>query len=125
MDGQGKKEDVHTFQIIAPSLRYKFDLFSAAHRTDLVYPVRVMFEPWQQADRPSAFDVSIESLTAGDGEARVAETKADLVRLVGEALTSGYTQSVIDSLIAKSNEASEPSPQVETIERPRRRRKPA
>jgi hypothetical protein len=100
----------HTFQIVAPSLKgYRYDLFSAAHDPELIYPVTVSFRPWQDDDRsddlrlPSGRTLDINAL-AGGVPGRKAATTDDFVEMVREALTAPYTQSIVSSLIAKSNE---------------------
>ncbi len=109
--------ETHTFQIVAPSLRgYRFDLFSATHGREFFYPVRVVFQPWAEPNTPAGSLAPGPSLAHGlKVVARAikgdeAATTEAFVELIGDVLRSTYTQSVIASLIAKSNEpATQPA----------------
>jgi hypothetical protein len=104
----------HEFDIVAPSLGgYRYNLFSATHRMDLVYPVSVVF----QAAAPSipGTSVAIEGvgptmvqavsrLTGLTSSGKKAATQTEFVDVIREILSSPHAKSVIHSLIARIND---------------------
>jgi len=79
----------HHFDLIAPALsRYRYRLFTASHATDMAYPVVIDFS----------------SYVEGFSETKEASTQESFFQLVGKIFNSRHTRSVIQSLLARSNE---------------------
>jgi hypothetical protein len=99
----------HQFDLIAPVLNnFRRRILIATHQRDLVYPVVVEAEFSLPDDRPPNL-----SAVAGtrprptdlplDGR-RPAATVQEFIKLVGEVLRSPQIRSLIQSLIARSND---------------------
>lgn len=89
----------HHLEIVAPALNgYRHQLLTVKHDKNLVYPVSFV------TDEP-----------AGDDElhafSSTAYTEEEFIKLLTGALQSGYVLSVINSLIARSNESRPESEQ--------------
>ena len=96
--GSNKERTIHAFEIVAPALgRYRYRLFTASHRPDLVYPVRVN-APFQFVyGRASVSEIDVPS-------------QDELFSAIGAILNATQARSVIQSLIAQSNETSQNTP---------------
>jgi hypothetical protein len=77
---------LHHFELIAPALgRYRYRLFTAGHKDEFVYPVEVK---------------------TNEGEEPIeAATQQEFLKVLGQVLWSSRARSVIQSLIAQSNDA--------------------
>jgi hypothetical protein len=85
---------VHHFDIVAPALdRYRYRLFTVSHDRALVYPV-TLSAPWQ------------DDWNQRDEEA---STQDEFVKRMAGLLTSDHVKSVIQSLVAQSNESKQPT----------------
>ena len=82
-----KKDVQHQFDIVAPALnKYRYRVLVASHKPDLVYPVVIRWSP-------DAYEIEY--------------SESELLHALGNILSSVSVRSVIDSLIAKSNEAKD------------------
>ena len=83
----------HHFSIAAPALNgYRHEILRVKHDKGLVYPVSFVTDELTEDD-----ELHVSSSTA--------YTEAEFIELLTGALQSGYVLSVINSLIARSNEA--------------------
>lgn len=122
----------HKFVIVAPALdRYALSLFEAYHSEALVYPVRVKFKPWDDqaaTDYTKAYDefkygkslIELHRTKPPDRKSglRSASTQEEFFELLRLVLTSGYTKSVITSLLAKINDAAPKDQDNSTLDSP-------
>ncbi len=111
----------HQFDLIAPALgNFRRRVLTATHQKDLVYPVIVEAECFlpeynSPISRVAARMQSASSIgpnTLPDGQ-RLAATDQEFIKLVGEVFRSSQVRSLIQSLIARSNDrenASESPP---------------
>ena len=101
----------HSLDLIAPALNdYRITLLKVWHDPELVYPAMVK----SRGLLPSQTKVARlpESLLGMIGptkqttlpDERAAETQEEFVKIVGDALRSGWVRSLIQSLIARSND---------------------
>ena len=112
----------HQLDLIAPALRYRHRVLTVKHNRDLVYPVTVEAECFQP--KPKVQTIG-EMLAISDPFSRPAKpedwrpqanTEQEFIDLVSKVLRSGEVRSIIQSLIARSNEqrsdsAAPPSPE--------------
>ena len=98
--------------LIAPVLNgYRHRLLAAYHEKDLVYPVKVdaeCFQPQTSEDHGAFRAAAAEAKT---DSRPIANTEQEFINLVSRVLHSGEVRSIIQSLIARSNERRD-SPQV-------------
>ena len=115
---EDKTDRVHEFRIIARPLDgYTYVLFQAWHNKDFVYPVTISFKPWIEQAKGAyrrerygknaglagvRIEIPVYDLEEPSG-LRTAATPSDLIESLGEILTSGHTQSILMSLIARIN----------------------
>lgn len=91
---QGQKQTLYNFDIVAPALNgYRHRLFGVYHEIGLVYPITFIVSAeimsqlkWLSMDNLKSF------------------TEEDFTQRLGKVLKSSYTTSVIQSLLARSNE---------------------
>jgi hypothetical protein len=102
----------HQLDLIAPALnRYRHRVLIAKHERDQVYPVIVEAECFQPKTASQRVALSMSTLgtgTPGDWRPK-ADTEQEFIDLVGKALHSGEVRSIIQSLIARSNEQRSPT----------------
>lgn len=98
----------HHFELVAPALdHYRYRLFTARHRADLVYPVVVESACIEgEGEGEARFPVVTQALQSalkrtGPPEAA---TQQEFIELVGNIFRSKKARSVIHSLIARSND---------------------
>ena len=112
VSGEGSRIQ-HQSDLIAPVLGYGETLLTAEH-SENVYPVEVTAKCF--TDTPKALR-SFEAPAPGEREdTLVASTDTEFTGLVREVLRSRYVRSLMQSLIARSNEiqrSTEPSEQTE------------
>jgi hypothetical protein len=101
----------HHLDLIAPVLDgYRHRLLAATHEKDLVYPVKVEAECF----RPEpAVDIAqvLSTVTKFRKDGRpTAQTEQEFIELVSQVLHSGEVRSIIQSLIARSNERQDRPP---------------
>ncbi len=89
LGGGDKHYLLHRFEIVAPALRYRHQLFVCEHDRELVYPVEV---DW----------------TDGLTDAQFASDQAEFEKTVGKCLTSRRTVAVLQSLLARIRETNQP-----------------
>lgn len=98
----------HYFDLIAPALdRYRYRLFTARHRNEMVYPVIVESVCLEEKNQGSALLQALknpELLGEKNGGPQEAATQREFIELVGRILRSNHAKSVIQSLIAQSND---------------------
>jgi hypothetical protein len=97
------------FDLIAPSLEnYRRTILYATSKKDDVYPVTVeadCFLPRSPTTLPEVLEkVSQRGLGAKSNPGRQAATQQEFIDLVGQVLRSAEVRSLIQSLIARSNE---------------------
>jgi hypothetical protein len=90
-----EKEETHQLVVIAPALNYQHELLVVSHRKGFVYPATVA---WQQS-------LGLIELREVPSSGKLASNEMQLQRLIQEALSSEGVQSIISSLIARSNES--------------------
>lgn len=96
----GEDSVEHQFDLIAPMLDdYRYRVLVAMHKQKLVYPVYVEAECLRPES--SAYDGFPPDVIDGPSEAA---TEQEFLELVGKVLRSPQIRSVIQSLIALSNE---------------------
>lgn len=96
---------LHSFDLLAPALnRYRYRLFSARHRKEMVYPVIVESPCLEsKATRNALLDaLGGAAIPLGQSEAA---TQQEFIDLIGKVLRSDHAKSVIQSLIAQSQDA--------------------
>ena len=99
VNGPGK-EYAHQLDVIAPALdNYRRTVLVLRHDSEY-YPVRVVSDGFMRVDRPSPLP------TSEDTE-RIAGSQRELISYLREALRSTRMKSVIQTLIARSNERLE------------------
>ncbi len=109
----------HGFDLVAPALnRARYRILYVTHKDDLVYPVIVEAECFKREENPQQpmsrrLTPSILGTISPlpDGQRRAA-TDEEFINLVGEVLRSPQVRSLIQSLIARSNDqrnAAKPS----------------
>ncbi len=109
----------HQFDVQAPYLdHYRERLFTATHGVDRSYPVTLEADCFEAETKGSVGELS-RSVARGVGEAlkavagnvppskRVATTQSEFVDLVKEVFHSQAVRSLVQSLIARSNEMRE------------------
>lgn len=90
----GKKNTFYNFDIVAPALNgYRHRLFALYHHMALVYPITFVLSS----------EIASETMPFSRGD-REAYSEEDFTEKLGSVLQSNYTTSVIQSLIARSNE---------------------
>jgi hypothetical protein len=96
----------HQLDLIASVLDgYRHRLLAATHERDLVYPVTVEAECFKPAPTSGDIGEALESVTVPEPDWRPrAYTEQEFIDLVSKALRSGEVRSIIQSLIARSNE---------------------
>lgn len=100
---------LHQFDLIAPALRdYRRTLFTAKHNKDMIYPVYVQADCFAPAN-PFAM-VSAVAIGGSPADQRTANTQDEFIDLVRSVFRSGQVRSIIQSLIARSNDATETRP---------------
>jgi hypothetical protein len=106
----------HQFDLVAPILNnFRRRILIATHQKDLVYPVVVEAECFVPSDNSifKAFARSQPPILQNpnqllEGQRRAA-TDEEFIKLVGEVLHSSQVRSLIQSLIARSNDQKNPS----------------
>lgn len=94
----------HFLELVAPALdRYRFRLLDAWHGYDFVYPVTV--HSTVKDEKPATLPEVLVRAIAADSGPPVAATQEEFLKLIGEILGSNKAKSLIQSLIAKSNDA--------------------
>jgi hypothetical protein len=92
----------HTLDLRAPALEnYRYRVLTAYHRKNLVYPVTVSAECFEQGGSKEYYDHN-EGWVSPE-----ASGETEFIELVGSVLRSPEVVSVIHSLIARSNEQPE------------------
>ena len=96
-----------SLDLIAPVLNeYRITLLNTWHDTDLVYPATVksrgLLPP--QAKRPQMPLNMVPAERNTPPDERIAETQEEFITILGEILKSGWVRSLLQSLIARSNE---------------------
>lgn len=108
----GDSKDVrHLFDLVAPVLNhYRHRILTVTHHRDLAYPVTVEAECFQPKD-PSEGALAVAanlSRTLSQFKPRdwrpVASTEQEFIDLVRKTLRSNEVRSIIQSLIARSND---------------------
>jgi hypothetical protein len=106
----------HGFDVIAPALDYRQRLFTATHGVQ-VYPVVLEADCFRSQSHPDLNAVKLGpgyDLEPERAGTRQAKTEDEFLNLVREILRSDKVRSVIQSLIARSNDLrpvpSPPSP---------------
>jgi hypothetical protein len=102
--------------LIAPAVNgYRHRLLTAEYRTDLAYPVRVWAECYEvprgslvKGNYGVGDDVGYNPARVTETNYRIAASERDFLDVVAEVLRSAEVRSIIDSLIARSNENSLP-----------------
>jgi hypothetical protein len=98
----------HQLDLIAPALDgYRYRLLTAKHQKDLLYPVTV---------EAACFPPVEDEYIGEDSYSRQADTQQEFMKLVGQVLRSGEVRSVIQSLIARTNEERTESPVAENAD---------
>jgi hypothetical protein len=100
----------HHLDLIAPALRYRHRVLAVKHSRELVYPVAVeaeCFQPkpksWTTGEIPAPSKPSSFPVDPEDGRPK-ANTEQEFIDLVSKVLHSSEVRSIIQSLIARSNE---------------------
>ncbi len=97
----------HDFELVAPLANYYRErLLTAAHEVKLVYPVLLTAEAF--ALRDSEYPPLTFLPSDLEANQREAPTDSAFMKLVGEVFRSTTVQSLIQSLIAVSNEVRPP-----------------
>jgi len=101
----------HQLDLIAPVLDgYRHRLFAATHEKDLVYPVKIEAECFRP-ESPEDFAQLFSAVTKFQKDERpTAQTEQEFIELLSQVLHSGEVRSIIQSLIARSNERQERPP---------------
>jgi hypothetical protein len=96
----------HQLDLIAPVLDgYRHRLLAATHEKDLVYPVTVEAECFKPAPTFGGSGEVLSSITLPKPDWRPrAYTEQEFIDLVSKVLHSGEVRSLLQSLIARSNE---------------------
>ena len=85
----------HSFDIVAPALNgYRHRILTITHDQSLIYPVFFSADEVEEGET----DPQVNRL------ARSAFSEAEFIQMLSNALQSGYVRSVVNSLIARSNE---------------------
>ena len=95
----------HFLILIAPALSsYQVELLQTSHDWQLAYPAKVKSRGLLPPPKMAGV-AQLPGLGAkGAADERTAETQEEFTRIVGEILKSGWVRSLIQSLIARSNE---------------------
>lgn len=94
----------HQLDLIAPALhQYRTTLLTARHHRDRVYPVTIQAECF--FPKREFTTVSVRTATETPPDQREASTQEQFIELVRQVLQSEHVRSIIQSLIARSNEA--------------------
>lgn len=97
----------HHFDIVAPALNgYRHRILTIKHDTSMLYPVSYLVA--KKRDMKSSTIASWSELLSQEQSGvigPVAMTEADFIKALKEAFNSDFVLSVINSLIARSNEA--------------------
>ena len=120
-DDRQEKGVYHHFDMIAPALDgYRHRILTVKHDPSMLYPVSYSVAKRQSLVAPPAktkvasgissgvtLSTFSDMLAAAHPEAigPVVNTEAEFIQVLKEAFSSGYVLSVINSLIARSNEA--------------------
>lgn len=107
------RQEQHALDLIAPALnQYRKTLLVAKHPLDVLYPVIVRAESFSPPERwfPAQVGGAAGVFQAMNPNSlkedeRRANTQDEFIGLVRDVLRSGYALSIIQSLIARSNEA--------------------
>jgi hypothetical protein len=95
----------HHFQIVAPALGSRHDVLTAEHLHDMPYPVTVGAACFSSLDWDVTHSGYSPGLDPETGERWItAPTELTFRKLVQQVFASPEVQSLIDSLIARSNE---------------------
>ena len=85
----------HSFDVVAPALNgYRHRILTVMHDKSLIYPV--FFSTGEVEEEA---DIQVSSIALG------AYSEVEFLKMLSNALQSGYVLSVVNSLIARSNEA--------------------
>ena len=94
----------HEVNLIAHVLKYQVVILSATHSSELVYPTEIAARGFMSEDvhpdTGSPYRFESNSL-----EQRTANTQEEFIELLREVLHSGHVRSLMQSLIASSNES--------------------
>lgn len=104
-----EKMEIHRLDLIATVFRSRHRILKARHRRDRAYPVTIEAtcfdpEPPKTLLERGLAQLAQESLVSKPPRGRRAATQQEFISLVGEVLRSAEVRSLIDSLIARSNE---------------------
>ncbi len=109
---------LHGLDLIAPLLdHYRKTLLTAEHRRDEAYPVVITSQALVPEDKRSGKKPYFDEIEVPGGVGQVdpsrreANTQEEFIELVRQVLQSGTVRSLIQSLIARSNEVRERSSQ--------------
>ena len=95
------------FDLVAPSIyNFRTRVLAVRHKADYVYPAVVS----TGAFSGKSFTIYFGDLAWGgveDQHCKMAQTDNEFISLLQEALQSGFILSIVQSLIARSNEARE------------------
>jgi len=108
---RGQKQVQHRLVVVAPAVNaYRHTLIVAIHHVDLAYPTEVRAEGLaKKVEHPSIMKLPFSDNIYIETVYPTASNDEQMVQLVQRALQSEQTQAVILSLIARSNEAQQPT----------------
>lgn len=102
------------FDLVAPAVdNFRASVLAVRHKADYVYPALVATSAFSSKGGGQFGDLKWGGVE--DQLSKLAETETQFISLLQEALQSGFILSIVQSLIAKSNEARQGPPLAELL----------
>lgn len=114
----GEEQDILGLDIIAPALdNYRYRMLSVEYTKNMYYPATVSANGLTVTETTKyPYILGGDRTTVIEVEEKVAYSDEELITILGEALQAPENVAMLQSLIARSNEVTNPTTEIEDVD---------